>query len=90
VVLVADWRRREARFVGREEVEGAELERVEEMARCISAVLGPFSVGNEDEDEDGGLGIEFLLGVGGAVMLEVMVLVVVGGTDGRSGGGWRV
>jgi hypothetical protein len=90
VVLVADWRRREARFLGREEVEGVELERVEEMARCISAVLGPFWVEVEDEDEDGGLDIGFLLGVVGAVMLEVVVLVVVGGMDGRSGGGWRV
>jgi hypothetical protein len=72
--------------MGREEVESGELERVEEIARCISAVLGPFWV----EDEDGGLGVGVLLGPVGGVMLEVMVPVVVGGMDGRSGGGWRV
>jgi len=75
VALVAVARRREARVWGREVV-GLEVEREEEMARCISAVLGPFC----EEEVDGVLDDEF---PGWAAMFEVILLVVVGGTEGR-------
>lgn len=80
-------RRRVARVCGREEEEeeeglGGEPAREEEMARCISAVLGPpFCRG------DGGCLVDgFLEGADSVVTFEVIVLVVVGGAKGISWG----
>lgn len=82
-------RRRVARLWEREEVLREGLARVEEMVRCISAVLGPSGKGEGEEDlfgGGGGVSGGFLLGVDEAVMLEVTVLVVVGSTAGISCG----
>jgi hypothetical protein len=75
VVCGADLRRRVARAWGRVVLLlGAERLRVEEMALCISVVLGPLlGCGMGD------LGLAFWVGEDVAVMFEFIVLVVVGG-----------
>lgn len=75
MVFVVAARSLEARVWGR-----SGRERVEEMVRCISAVLG------EEEEEDGGSGVAFSVPGVCAVMFEVMVPVVVGGAVGMPGG----
>ncbi len=82
-------RRRVARAVGRS-VAREELgwEMLEEMLRCISEVLGPApSCAGEGEGEGAaGGGGAFPAGIVGAVIFEVTVPAVVGGTDGTCGG----